>query len=58
MTGRVENKQAAFGPQRGERVADGARDAETDLAAAYCSSAESLHHLKSEHTAAAHRAAP
>lgn len=55
--GRVENKQAAFGPQRGERVADGGRDAETDLAAAYCSSAESLHHLKSEHTAAARRAA-
>ena len=43
--------------ERGERETDGGRDAETDLASAYCSSAESLHHLRTEHTAAAHRAA-
>lgn len=62
MTGGKREQTSSISPtftKRGEgteRDTDGGRDAETDLASAYCSSAESLHHLKTEHTTAAHRA--
>ena len=40
--------------EEGETQMEEGRDAETDLASAYCSSsAESLHHLTAEHTTAA-----